>query len=134
MTRTPPGRRRKLLLALPAAFALAWISPLHATPSPGEQKVIDRLIQRIAKKSTMTFIRNGGEYDAADAAKHMQAKFDHFKERIVSAEDFIELCATRSEVTGQPYKVREGSGPLRNAGDFMIDELRLVRQEIRRAG
>jgi hypothetical protein len=115
---------------LPAALA----SPAHATPSASEQKIIERLIQRIAKKGTMLFIRNDKEYDAAEAAKHLQAKFDHFKERIVTAEDFIELCATRSEVTGQPYKVKLAGGTLRNASDFMNDELRHVRQEMRRTG
>ena len=115
---------------LPAALA----GPAHATPSASEQKIIERLIQRIARKGTMLFIRNDKEYDAADAAKHLQAKFDHFKERIVTAEDFIELCATRSEVTGQPYKVKLAGGTMRNAGDFMNDELRQVRQEMRRTG
>ncbi len=43
----------------------------------------------------MTFIRNGSEHDSANAAKHMQAKFEHYRDRIVSAEDFIALCATR---------------------------------------
>ena len=94
----PHRYRRLLLLMLPAALAGP---PARATPSASEHKIIERLIQRIAKKGTMLFIRNDKEYDAAEAAKHLQAKFDHFKERIVTAEDFIELCATRSEVTGQ---------------------------------
>ncbi len=76
----------------------------------------------------MTFIRNGNAYGAADAAKHLQSKFDHCKDRIVTAEDFIELCATRSEMTGQPYKVRLAGRPVRNASEFMTEELRLVRQ------
>jgi hypothetical protein len=127
----PHRYRRLLLLMLPAALAGP---PARATPSASEHKIIERLIQRIAKKGTMLFIRNDKEYDAADAAKHLQAKFDHFKERIVTAEDFIELCATRSEVTGQPYKVKLAGGTLRNASDFMNDELRHVRQEMRRTG
>ncbi len=36
-------------------------------------------------------------------------------------------------MTGQPYKVREGDGPARNAVDFMTEELRLVRQELKSA-
>lgn len=133
MTTPTCGRRRRLFLALPATLALAGWPAAHATPSASEQKVIERLIGRVAKKNMMIFIRNGNAYDATDAAKHMQSKFDHFRERIVTAEDFIELCATRSEVTGQPYQVRMTGGPLRNASDFMTDELRLVRQELRRS-
>ena len=31
-------------------------------------------------------------------------KFDHFKDEIVTAEDFIDRCASRSEMTGKPYQ------------------------------
>lgn len=124
------GRRRFLFLLWPAALAAAPAA--QATPSASEQKVIDRLIERVARNSAMTFIRNGNAYDAADAAKHLRSKFDHFKKRIVSAEDFIELCATRSEMTRQPYKVKLAGGAVRNAGDFMREELRLVRRELKR--
>lgn len=126
------GRRRILLVALSAALAVAAGPAAHATPSTSEQKVIDRLIRRVAQKGTMIFIRNGNEYDAADAAKHLQSKFDHFQDRIVTAEDFIALCATRSEMTGQRYKVKVAGGPVRNASDFMTEELRLVRRELQR--
>lgn len=126
------GRRRFLFLVLPAALAASPAA--QATPSASEQKVIDRLIERVARNRGMTFIRNGNAYDATDAAKHLQSKFDHFKDRIASAEDFIELCATRSEMTGQPYQVKLAGRPLRNAGEFMLEELRLVRQEIKRSG
>lgn len=132
MTLAPCGRRRLLALGCHAALALAWLADVHAAPSPDEQKVIDRLIQRVEAKRTMVFIRNDSEHDAANAAKHMRSKFDHYKDRIVTAEDFIELCATRSEITGEPYKVREGKGPAREAGGFMRDELKSVRAELRK--
>lgn len=131
------SKRRTLLLSLPAALAVAGVfgagRSARATPSASEHKVIDKLIDRLGAKRAMIFIRNDSQHDAADAVKHLRAKFDHFKARIVTAEDFIELCATRSEMTGEPYKVREGKGPLREAGGFMRDELKLVRAELRRA-
>ena len=55
-----------LLLAAVAALA-------QATPSASEQKLIDTLILRVSNMKTMTFMRNGDEHNAADAAKHMQA-------------------------------------------------------------
>jgi len=134
MTRLAPCHRRTLVLRLSAALAVAFMAPAQATPTAEEQKVIERLIQRVEAKRTMVFIRNDSEHDATGAVKHMRSKFDHFKDRIVTAEDFIELCATRSEMTGEPYKVREGKGPVREAGPYLRDELKAVRAELRKAG
>jgi len=132
----PASRLRRLFVfgLLTAAPALGFIATAQAVPSPDEQKVIDRLMEHVEAKSAMVFIRNDAEHDAAGAVKHMRAKLDHFKARIVTAEDFIELCATRSEMTGEPYKVREGKGPLREAAAFMREELKRVRAELHKAG
>jgi hypothetical protein len=89
--------------------------------------VIQTLIQRIEKMSTMTFLRNGDAHTAAEAAQHMQAKYAHFKDKIVTAEDFIELCASRSEMTGKPYMVKLGDATPVEANAFLKKELRAVR-------
>ena len=100
-----------------------------ATPSPSEDKVIQTLIQRVEKTTDMVFMRNGSEYNATDAASHMRSKYDHFKAEIVTAEDFIERCATRSEMTKVAYKVKlAGGAAMRESGDFLRDELRKLRQ------
>jgi hypothetical protein len=109
------------------AFALCAASLAHATPSASEQKVIETLIQRVADHRSMKFMRNGEEHDAAEAARHLRAKYDHFKDEIVTAEDFIRLCGTRSEVTKVPYKVRIANKGTRSSSDFLKEELRAVR-------
>lgn len=111
-----------LLLASVAALA-------QATPSASEQKLIDTLILRVSNMKTMTFMRNGDEHNAANAAKHMQAKFDHFKDEIVTAEDFIDRCASRSEITGKPYQVKMPNGTVRDAKEFLTAELRTLRKD-----
>jgi hypothetical protein len=110
-------------LLLGAAAALA-----QATPSASEQKLIDTLILRVSNMKTMTFMRNGDEHNAANAAKHMQAKFDHFKDEIVTAEDFIDRCASRSEVTGKPYQVKLSNGVVKDAKEFLTAELHTLRK------
>ena len=110
-----------LLLAAVAALA-------QATPSASEQKLIDTLILRVSNMKTMTFMRNGDEHNAANAAKHMQAKFDHFKDEIVTAEDFIDRCASRSEVTGKPYQVKLSNGVVKDAKEFLTAELHTLRK------
>ncbi|MCR6478123.1 DUF5329 domain-containing protein [Variovorax sp. ZS18.2.2] len=105
----------------------------QATPSDAEEKLIDTLIQRVSKMSAMVFLRNGNEYNAADAAKHMQAKYDHFKKELATAEDFIDRCASRSEMTGQAYKVKLNNGAVRDANEFLNSELRMLRQQAKKS-
>lgn len=116
--------RGALLAFLLGASALL----AHATPSATEGQLIDTLIQHVGKMSSMVFLRNGSEYRAADAAKHMQAKYDYFKKELVTAEDFIQRCASRSEMTGMAYKVKLDDGAVRDASEFLNAELRALRQ------
>ncbi|TBR40781.1 hypothetical protein EYV96_10120 [Dyella terrae] len=79
--------------------------------------------------SHCTFIRNGSEYTAADARKHMQRKLDYLSRRdmIDTTEDFIERAASESSFSGKPYKVRcDGREQL--SGDWLRDELQVLRQ------
>ena len=106
---------------------LACTSLALATPSADEHATITALIQRVEQMTTMSFMRNGTAHTSAEAAQHMQAKYAYFKEKITSAEDFIDLCASRSEMTGKPYRVKVGDAPPREAGEFLREELRKVR-------
>jgi hypothetical protein len=62
----------------------------------------------------------------------MQAKYDYFKKELVTAEDFIERCASRSEVTGQAYRVKLTDGTVRDANAFLNGELRVLRQQVKK--
>jgi Fe-S oxidoreductase len=121
-------RAALLTLLLGASALLA-----QAAPSAAEEKLIDTLILRVSKMDAMIFLRNGNEYTAADAAKHMQAKYDYFKKELVTAEDFIDRCASRSEMTGQAYKVKLTNGAVKDANEFLNSELRALRQQAKKA-
>jgi len=122
-----PSSFRLFRTALFAILLAAVAALAQATPSASEQKLIDTLILRVSNMK-MTFMRNGDEHNAADAAKHMQAKFDHFKDEIVTAEDFIDRCASRSEMTGKPYQVKMPNGAVRDAKEFLTAELHTLRK------
>lgn len=66
---------------------------------------IDHLIGFV-ESSSCAFIRNGREHDAHEAAAHINKKYQHYKNDIASAEDFIRLSATRSMLSGKYYTVR----------------------------
>ena len=68
-------------------------------------EAINHLFKYIEESHCM-FIRNEKEYDAKAAVEHIRKKYSHFENEIHSVEDFIELCATKSFLTGKPYFVK----------------------------
>ena len=83
---------------------------------PGSQrenaeKTIAYLIDQVAK-SHLTFTRNGTEYSSQEAADHIRKKYEYFKSRIKTPEDFIHVCASKSLVSGKPYLVSTTQGKI----------------------
>jgi hypothetical protein len=102
-----------------------------AAPPASEQKLIDQLLHDVGQMRDMVFIRNGTEYSALEAESHLRDKMDYFKDDIHTADDFIRLCATRSEMSGIPYRVRDGHGQIHEAAVFLkarLDQLRATAQ------
>lgn len=127
-------KRRNLLLlsslALPSLFG-GIAKAASATPPPAEAALIDQLIDRVAQMSTVVFIRNGSEASAHDAAAHLRDKYDYFRDQIVTAEDFIRLCGTRSEMTRIAYRVRFAGGQERPAAEVLQEQLNALRSAAR---
>ena len=59
--------------------------------------------------SQCRFIRNGKIHDAEAARAHIQRKYDHVRRRVRTTEDFIDLAASRSSMSGEPYRVQCGA-------------------------
>ncbi len=57
-----------------------------------------------------TFIRNGSEYAATNAAQHLRLKLGKAGERVQTADQFIAGCATKSSFSGKKYQLRLASG------------------------
>jgi len=88
---------------LVAAIALT----IRPTASAAESldQTINFLLNHIAKADAV-YVRNGSTYTPAQAAEHIRAKYEHFTSQIKTPEDFIRLAASKSLLSGQPYKVR----------------------------
>ena len=76
----------------------------HISCAAGTTEEIASLLHFI-EQSECTFIRNGKHYDSFKAREHIEKKYAYYKERITSAEDFILYSATKSSITGEPYRV-----------------------------
>jgi len=90
------------IVAAVALVALLTVSPARADPFDDE---IAHLIDFV-RHSPCIFIRNGSEYAGGEAADHIRAKYDHFKDEIKTVEDFIARAASKSLLSGKPYEVR----------------------------
>ena len=85
------------------------------------------------EQSGCTFIRNGNHYDAFKAREHLEKKYNYYKERITTAEDFIQYSATKSMMTGEPYRVI-CNGVSLNTSDWLLVELDKLRTAEKPAG
>jgi hypothetical protein len=76
---------------------------------PGQQSEnIESAIQFLLKHvadSGLTFIRNSERHASFDAAEHMNSKYEYFRDKIKTPEDFIQRCASKSLMSGKPYLV-----------------------------
>jgi hypothetical protein len=89
-------------VAIAAALILLAVPVARAAPLDDE---IAHLIDFV-RHSSCTFIRNGSEYTGAEAADHIQAKYDHFKDEIRTVDEFVDRAASKSLMSGKPYAVR----------------------------
>ena len=83
-------------------LALVLTLPARAGESADEE--IQFLIQQVAE-SGCTFVRNGSEHNAADAADHLRLKYRSASRYADSAEHFIDRLATKSSWTGKAYTI-----------------------------
>ena len=102
------------------ALLLILFSLIPAASADTTQE-IDHLLDFIGSSSCI-FIRNAAEYDATAARSHIERKYEYARKWIETAEQFIEYTATRSSISGEPYRVI-CSGREELSADWMRREL-----------
>ncbi|MCC6409977.1 MAG: DUF5329 family protein [Planctomycetes bacterium] len=86
-----------------------------------EPQKIEQLLAAI-EKSGATFVRNGDEHTAKEAAEHLRSKWRDAVE-VRTARDFIEHCATKSSLSGEPYRMKFGDGTTVTTRDWLTQKL-----------
>jgi hypothetical protein len=122
------------------AFAcLIGFSPMaapRAAPLPAQvQQEIDFLLDDIGT-SGCEFYRNGSWHDAKAAQAHVRSKYSFLLARdlIATTEDFIERAASKSSLSGEPYRIRCGASEEIPADRWLRDELARFRSLNRQPG
>ena len=91
---------------------------------PGEASKIQYLITSVETLEGAKFIRNGGEHDAKAAAAHLRLKLKVAGAKVKTADDFIRICASKSSLSGEPYRIRFSDGTTVEAGVFFRNKLK----------
>lgn len=89
-----------------------------------EKARIEGLIAHVSGLKNASFIRNGKNYDAKDAAEFLRRKWQAKQKEIKTVEQFIEKVATFSGTTGRPYKIRFSDGREVKCGDYLKEQLK----------
>jgi hypothetical protein len=108
--------------------ALLLFFSLTVFPSESANSVraeIDHLLHYI-KSSGCIFIRNDMEVTAAEARSHIQNKYNYSRDRVKTTEDFIKYAATKSSLSGKPYRV-QCSGRETGTAEWLYTELQRLR-------
>jgi len=116
---------------LRAVLALALIAPgvALAAPSDTARREIAGLIGA-RDGSRCRFQRNGSWHDAAEARAHLQRKYDYLlkKDKVDTAEQFIERAASQSSMSGKPYRIACPGQPEQTAAVWFGARLKALRQ------
>jgi hypothetical protein len=91
--------------------------------TPTEAEKIDALIGAVEQLKDARFIRNGKEYDCQAAADHMRRKRKGAGDRVKTAREFVTHVASRSERSGEPYKIKFKDGKQETSEAFLTKEL-----------
>jgi hypothetical protein len=118
--------RLRVLPVIALVLALPWFACAAALPREPE---IAALIGKVEQARGVTFIRNGSDHSAGEAAAHLRRKLAAAHGRITTADQFIDAVGTRSSMTGIAYRVRLPDGREIDSATWLRQLLRELRVE-----
>ncbi|WP_178122634.1 DUF5329 domain-containing protein [Pseudomonas izuensis] len=122
------GRLIKPLIMAAGISLFAVVPNAQAQVTPQANQEIKGLLDFV-EHSKCQFVRNGSEYPGPRARAHLEKKLNYLegKNMVNSAEDFIDLAATKSSMSGRAYEVRCSEG-VEPASIWLKRELQRQRQ------
>jgi len=114
--------RNKLIGTDSATFSIET-----ATTTPAaftEEEKIEALLTAVSELKDATFVRNGSEYTAGEAADHLRRKWSGQKDKIVTATLFLDHIASKSSISGKEYLIRFADGQEVASRAFLEERLR----------
>ena len=113
-------------ISVPALLLVLFQLAVADVP-PAQVAEVEHLISYL-ETSDCVMIRNGKVYSGSEGAKHVRRKYEYFRKKLSSTEQFIELSASRSSMSGQEYTVECPGEPVMTSSDWLHSELARYRQ------
>lgn len=115
--------------AVLAVALAATAGSVSAAPSEAARREIAGLIGAL-DGSSCRFQRNGSWHDATEARAHLQRKYDYLlkKDKVDTAEQFIERAASQSSISGRPYRIACPGQPEQTAAAWFGARLQALRK------
>jgi len=116
-------------------FTVLLLTSMAASgDGPGQQpenleSAIQFLLKHVAD-SGLVFIRNSEKHAAVDAAEHMNSKYEYFRDKIKTPEDFIQRCASKSLMSGKLYLVVLENGEEVRTDAWLLSALTIYRSNL----
>jgi hypothetical protein len=95
----------------------------RATDKNLEHEKVKRLIEHVGALEGAVFIRNGQEHTPAEAAEHLRRKWEAAAGEAATAEEFVDKAASKSSLSGEPYRIRTKDGVETEAGPYLKKRL-----------
>ncbi|WP_431261611.1 DUF5329 domain-containing protein [Roseateles chitinivorans] len=117
---------------LPALLSVVFgITPIVASADPlppAAKAEVTALLGKLTA-SSCEFNRNGDWHSAAEAKSHLERKLSYLEDKnlVKTAEQFIDLGASKSSMSGKPYLVRCGGAAPVESKTWLTRELATVR-------
>ena len=128
LVKVPFVRRRTHVARALFGAALASASLSLQAAEFGNPEV-DHILTFV-RDSSCTFIRNGTDHTSAEAADHIAMKAKHAGVKVTNGDALIDLVASKSSITGQPYHVRCPGLPEMESGVWLHGELNRFRKSL----
>ena len=108
-------------------FCLSVLTPLNGNDAradvPENQVAEVNHLINFVKTSDCVLNRNGTDHSGEKSVAHIQKKYNYFRKKIKSTEDFIEYSATKSTMSGKYYTVTCPGQEAINSQDWLLNEL-----------
>ena len=108
------------------AILVVMSSVAIADVPPGQLSEVNHLLAFV-KNSGCIINRNGTDHPAEEGVSHIEMKYDYFRDDIKSTEEFIELSATKSTMSGDYYTVKCPGMEVIKTKDWLFEELKQFR-------
>jgi hypothetical protein len=100
----------------------------HADVSGPQRAEVAHLLEFV-RTTNCTIDRNGSLHDGPAAQAHILKKYDYFRDRIATTEDFIAYSAARSTISNQAYTVLCPGQPRMQTAEWLRQELERYRKK-----